>query len=55
LIYCGHAGAFDGGKRAKTVETNKFTPLRMAVKGEKLAGECEFFSKVAISDGKQLD
>src|SRR3982751_1455527 len=36
LIDCGHAGAFYRGKIAKSVETNKFTPLRMAVKGGKV-------------------
>jgi hypothetical protein len=40
---------------AKSVETNKFTPLTMAVKGGKSASECEFFRAAAISGRKQLD
>jgi prepilin-type N-terminal cleavage/methylation domain-containing protein len=35
LIDCGHAEAFDRGKRAKHVETNKFTRLGPGVKGGK--------------------
>src|SRR3954468_20658115 len=42
LVYCGHSGAFCRGKRAKSVETNKFTPLRGAVKGGKLTGGRRF-------------
>ena len=55
LVYCGHSGAFCRGKRAKSVETNKFTPLRMAVKGGKLAGERLFFNVLTVSSSKPLN